>query len=268
MLKLLTTVAIGLSVGDLAWPDDLPGGEPAAAAIEPAPKVDSYDFATWLFDHGDYHDAVVQCTKAIEESPSDPWVYLLRAQCHEQLRDWDGALANYTTVAKLVPSRAEHILPRVLANRGCQRFQQGNLDAAIQDCERAMAVDERYAPAYLGRGLARQYQRRWDEAEADYSRYIDLYDGRPSSSVYYARGMCRIALRDWDGALADYTRVIDLKPTYDRGYLQRGIVLFELGEYKGALADLETALQLDPKSREAAEWRWRCEEALRGEDSL
>jgi tetratricopeptide (TPR) repeat protein len=93
----------------------------------------------------------------------------------------------------------------------CQALsQRGDRDAAIADCDRAIALKPDYGDAYFRRGTAYLNKDDNDHAIADYSRAIEL---KPDSwGALTLRGMAYAHKGDYDRAIADYTRVLQLNP--------------------------------------------------------
>src|SRR5580658_4862881 len=83
-----------------------------------------------------------------------------------------------------------HARAETKAEQYCQKalseFESGDWEAAIADCNRAIALKPDYEMAYCGRGVV------------------------------------KIAKRDYDGAIADFDRAIALKPDDATAHFNRG----------------------------------------------
>jgi tetratricopeptide (TPR) repeat protein len=90
--------------------------------------------------------------------------YRGRAYWKNQLKDLDGALADYNVAVNLDPKHAEGYDYRADVWRA-----KGDTDRALVDYEMAIMLDPTYAPAYFSRG--RIYETRGDieKARADYN---------------------------------------------------------------------------------------------------
>jgi tetratricopeptide (TPR) repeat protein len=62
-----------------------------------------------------------------------------------------------------------------------------DLQGSLQDCDKAISIDPRYAGAYYSRGLALDAMNRYREAIADYQRYIQLAGSNQKKMVSIAR---------------------------------------------------------------------------------
>ena len=73
--------------------------------------------------------------------------------------------------------------------RGFEKFQRGDLDAAINDFTTAVAFDPNYARAYPNRAFVWYRRGRLDEALKDFNKTIELkadadaYDGRGNAFI-------------------------------------------------------------------------------------
>src|ERR1700720_4501314 len=81
---------------------------------------------------------------------------------------------------------------------------------AIEQFNRAIEIDPKYAPAYHGRGVA-----------------------------YFRQG-------EWDRAIADFGEAIRLDPADARARYDRGVAYSRAGEYDRAIADFGDAIRLNP----------------------
>jgi tetratricopeptide (TPR) repeat protein len=100
-----------------------------------------------------------------------------------------------------------------LADRASALMQQGDYDAAIEDCTKAIEIDPQLDIAYLNRGTARLHK--GDEA----------------------------------GALADYNKGIEIRPNSPVLHLQRGSLLLKQGKRAEAQQDFDEAIKLLPSMK-------------------
>ena len=93
-------------------------------------------------------------------------------------------------------------------NRGNLSYDQGDLETALAEYDRAIQIKPDYAEAYFGRG-----------------------------NVYYDQG-------DLARALAEYDRAIQLDPDYADAYFARGIAYGDQDDPALAIADFDQEVQL------------------------
>src|SRR5262249_23695029 len=163
------------------------------------------------------------------------------------VRDPDGNV-NYTwesdekQSAKLTPVPApSDAFDGDLVNRGIQKAQNGNLDGAIADFDRAMQLNPKDDAPYYNRAQARSLKQDTAGSIAHYTRAIELGSTNPVASNN--RGNARAANNDRDGAISDYTRAIELKPDYARAYYNRAVARKGKGDANGSAADFKCARQ-------------------------
>jgi tetratricopeptide (TPR) repeat protein len=215
---------------------------------------------------------------------------LERARAHVARQEYDQALAAYTRAlgpdqkpALAAPERAA-----ICTERAQVHFRRGDLDHALDDCNSALAADDRNDAAHALRSAIHLLRGNEAEALADCSRALELrpdnalalvYRGslyflqgkaagaradfnraiqlRPEDA-YRARGELRAAAGDYPGAIADFTMLIERRPTDARAYVNRGHVYCRKGAVELALADLDRALELEPRHALALAIRSAC----------
>jgi tetratricopeptide (TPR) repeat protein len=121
---------------------------------------------------------------------------------------------------------------------------------AIDQFNKAIQIDPKYAPAYHGRGVAFLDHGETDRAIADFGEAIRL-DASDARSRYH-RAVAYARKKQLDQALADLTEAIRLNPTYAAAYLTRSWVYTEKGEADRAKADRQKAAELDPALEKSA----------------
>jgi len=132
---------------------------------------------------------------------------------------------------------------------GDQKFDKGDMDGAIADYTKAIALNPKHASAYFNRALAKRAKGDLDSALADATKAIEL---RPKDSdSYNCRGHVKMAQGDLDGAIADFTKAVELNPKHDFAYANRGIAKYDKNDLEGALTDLTKGIKLNPKNGEA-----------------
>ncbi len=132
-----------------------------------------------------------------------------------------------------------------LVNSGIEKAQNGDLDGALADFNRAIELNPKDDAPYYNRAQARWLKKDTPGAIADFTRAIEL--GSKNPAAYNNRGNARAETNDWDGAISDYTHAIELKPDYARAYYNRAVARKDKGDTGGAEADLQMAHKLDPE---------------------
>jgi tetratricopeptide (TPR) repeat protein len=113
--------------------------------------------------------------------PSDAEFHLTRGESRSAVKDYDGAIAEYTLAIQLKPDYAE-----AYNDRGFAYYLKGEAEPAIADFSRAIALRPNYPKAYNSRGV-----------------------------VYMSHGYGSAK------AVADFDRAIALKPDFRYAYINR-----------------------------------------------
>ncbi|HLH92525.1 MAG TPA: tetratricopeptide repeat protein [Xanthobacteraceae bacterium] len=136
-------------------------------------------------------------------------------------------------------------LAALYLNRSAEYNKKGDFDRAIADCNEAIRLDPKNAPAYNNRGNAYRAKGDRDHAIADYSEAIRL--NPKYAFAYYNRGNAYADKGDRDRAIADYSEAIRLDPKYAFAYNGRGNAYVDKGDRERAIGDYTEAIRLDPK---------------------
>ena len=141
-------------------------------------------------------------------------------------------------------SRADRVAALIVRADANSRTT-GGLNDALADLDRAIALDDRNAPAYKLRGrLTRQARGNLARAEADLTKAIAL-DGQ-DAEAFGQRGIVYTNQHRYDRAIADYDQAIRLKPDDAQAWSDRGATYYLTGDYEKAVSDSDEALRLDP----------------------
>ena len=127
--------------------------------------------------------------------------------------------------------------------------QEKDLDRQIRGCTSIIERGKREsksirAGAYTNRGTAYQEKGEVDRAIADYTKAIALDPN--DATAYNNRGFAYYRKGESDRAIADYTKAIALEPKRARAYFSRGLAYKTRGDKEKAIADLRKALEIDP----------------------
>jgi tetratricopeptide (TPR) repeat protein len=133
----------------------------------------------------------------------------------ERLGTFSSALRLWDDVAQKNAGVPALLVERGYLNRGMARFDLGQRDAAFADFERAIALNQRYPDAWIGR-----------------------------ASVYLNSAQPALALADLDRALS-------LDEHYASAWDKRCVALSELGRMQEARSACERAIFLDPRNADA-----------------
>lgn len=131
------------------------------------------------------------------DSPTDP--------AFADLRVCDTALSEEGL------TRGDRVATHV--NRGILRLRRGQIDLAIADFDRAMALDPDQPEAYLNKGAAMIKQRNPGAALGLFTMAIERNTSRPELA-HYGRAIANEALGNARQAYRDYRRASELDPDW------------------------------------------------------
>jgi tetratricopeptide (TPR) repeat protein len=125
----------------------------------------------------------------------------------------------------------------------------GRLTEAVASYDKAIAIDARYALAYLGRGNA---LRQLGQPAAALASYDLAIASQPNNSAALCnRGVVLAELGRLDEALSSFTLAIAIRPDYAEACWNRGIVLQRQNKPEAALQSYDQAVAIAPTSAKA-----------------
>lgn len=139
---------------------------------------------------------------------------------------------------------------------GRAALKAGNHNGAVTNFTKALDRNDRYADAYLGRGMSKWWLQDYLGAISDYDKAIRL---NPKCGGYYCnRGQAKLSLKMIPEALSDYTKAIELDPQNAQAYYNRGTLKFLcLSNSTDAVMDFTKAIDLHNDSHEEDIFYWR-----------
>ncbi len=134
--------------------------------------------------------------------------------------------------------------------------QSADLDIRIRGCTQVIGRGEEetrknLTAAYYNRGLAYWRKGAFVRAIEDYDKAIAL---NPNDALAYAnRGVAYRKKGEVDRAIADYDMAIALNPNDAAAYFNRGLAYYEKGDEDQAIADFRKVLEIEPSDQDAKE---------------
>ncbi|MFV0360285.1 tetratricopeptide repeat protein [Tropicimonas sp.] len=144
-------------------------------------------------------------------------------------------------------AKAHGGMPIVQITLGDSLRQADRFDEASKAYDAAIALFDKDEPGqwivYYARGITHEREKRWDQAEADFRKALDLNPGQPQVLNYLGYSFVEME-RNLDEALAMIEQAVREEP--DSGYIidSLGWAEFRLGRYDDAVINLERAAQL------------------------
>lgn len=187
--------------------------------------------------------------------PKDSIMFSNRGYVRSRVGDLSGALEDFDRAIAMDSKNIE-----AFSGRGYLRLYNGDGRAAISDFNQALAVDPKNAPALCGRGQARANMGAESEALADFNLAIQLDPTNAPSYIF--RGYHLDRHGDQPRAIADYDQTIKLDPDNALAYCYRGTAREAVKDNKGAVADFTKVIKFDPQYAWAFYRRGQAREQL------
>jgi tetratricopeptide (TPR) repeat protein len=179
--------------------------------------------------------------------PDDPTYYAAeigRSEAQSAMGDDDAAIA---TLTKLSQTHGDLMLVHLSLGdllRKEERFDEASkaYDLAL---ERIKKIDARHWVIFYSRGITHEREKRWDKADADFRRALDLSPDQPLVLNYLGYSLVERGEK-LDEALGMIQRAVAAQP--DSGYIIDSLAwaYFMLGQYDKALDPMEKASLLEP----------------------
>jgi tetratricopeptide (TPR) repeat protein len=156
----------------------------------------------------------------------------------QQISVWKN---NFTLWNYVIESQRREI-PFVYYHRGLAFMAMGRMDRALDDINKAIALDPSDYYAYINRGLANSETGQVDKAIEDFDKAVSL--NPRSYEAYNNKGMVYGKIGLFGNAIEQFNKSIDIKPN-SLAYGNRGLAYSLIGDYDRALQDLNNAIELD-----------------------
>lgn len=130
----------------------------------------------------------------------------------------------------------------ILVNRGAANAILGNLNAALPDLNKGLAINPENLNGYANRAILYAQINRYDLSLKDRDSYIALNPYNPD--IYYERGICKINLGKPADAIPDFDKAISLNNTKPVYYIGRAQANKMTGNTRGLSQDISMAKQL------------------------
>ncbi|MFX1329815.1 MAG: tetratricopeptide repeat protein [Promethearchaeota archaeon] len=164
-----------------------------------------------------------------------------------------------------------------LINKAKLEIENKNYDSAIENCRRALEVDEIFVEAYYYIGISYTYKKKYDvaidnfqtavnynkkhvkswnamglayEAKGDYekalknlNRAIEIDPG--FYKVWYNLGNVYKLRKEFDKAIESYKKAIEINKEHAKAWFFMGIAYFDKKDYNEAIDNIERAITID-----------------------
>ena len=147
--------------------------------------------------------------------------------------------------------RIDPTLTPAYSNRANGYIDTGSFKQALADLDKAIEMNSdgfRKHIYLFNRGLLKgKSLQNPEEALIDFSESIRH---QPAfAPAYNGRGFAKEELNDYQGAISDYNKAIELNPRIEVAYINRAFLKLKLQDNDGAIMDFESFITLNPNNR-------------------
>lgn len=143
-----------------------------------------------------------------------------------------------TPVPTPTPSASDHV------NQGMILIEEGKLDAAAAEFQKAIELDPEYADAHRNMGYVYWEQGKFEEAITAYEKAIEV--APDFGEAYGDMAGALVYLDRIPEAVAAGEKAIELAPDYANAHNNLGLAYSRQGELEKAIAEYKEAIRLDP----------------------
>jgi Tfp pilus assembly protein PilF len=146
-----------------------------------------------------------------------------------------------------VPNNRERQSAEIHQALGLEALRNGRAQDALREFDEALAIDDRFADAWLGKGIVLERAFNRDaEAEKAYRRAIELNPSFPEAFTNLGQLLARLgrtedALKAFDSALAEMSY---REPWVAR--INKGLTLYRAGRRDEGIAEMRACLRAQP----------------------
>ncbi|HEY9784837.1 MAG TPA: tetratricopeptide repeat protein [Candidatus Obscuribacterales bacterium] len=196
-----------------------------------------------------------QARKAFEDGSNDDALHLSARVCRLQPNNVDalvilgGALTRKKRYEEAIDclTRAIELDPKnayayVMRGRAHYHGADSNLDAALKDLKKAVALDPHVRDGQFYLGVAYSTQSMTGKALDCLNKAIKL--DPDNANIYFFRSGVYSALKQHKKSIDDMSSYIRLKPRDSVGFLGRAAAYEQVGQYQKAIEDYTSALKI------------------------
>ncbi len=207
--------------------------------------IDAILLSASLLENMQLYDLATEAYGAIpKDDPAFSAAEIGRAESLRRSGDAEGGIATLRTLAEERPEiQAVHV---ALGDALRQEERYGEASSAYDTAIDLIEVpDDRHWIIFFARGITHEREDRWDNAEADFRRALELRPNQPQVMNYLGYSFVEMGI-NLDEALDLIERAVAEDP--GSGYIvdSLGWVLYRLGRFEEAVGHMERAAELLP----------------------
>lgn len=188
-------------------------------------------------------DALEYFNKDISDNPKSGYPYMWVSYIYLAHEEYGKALDAANMAVKLLPKKDIEYLTFAYGYRSKTYLCLGDTIKALADCTSAIKIDSKNTDLYNDRAQIYYELKRYDLADADYRKMIELKPGDVMG--YMGLGRNANAQEQWEDAIKQFDYVIKLSSEYSSGYSFRAESYIGFKKWNEATDDIVKALSID-----------------------
>ncbi|MDB5258043.1 MAG: repeat-containing protein [Chitinophagaceae bacterium] len=216
---------------------------PAIAQKANVPGLNSMKKSNQYIEKKEYDKALLHINHALKKDSLNPFYYYTRSVIFFYLNDLDKAIADGQKAIAIDPKESGFYSGLAVLYQ--KRAHPSDSSLIVYYYNEALKLDHNDYTGYYNRGLFLLKQNKSKEALDDFYKARKL---NPSTSeIHYQIGMTKaFNLHYYSDAVADFDKAIELNPNEAECYRARGLCFYELGDIARSTKDSEKAFALSP----------------------
>lgn len=214
-----------------------------AAIAVPSMAQDYAQFSKQCYGGGGPDQTIVACTAVISAGLAEKndlaAAFKSRGSAYDAKTQYDKAIEDYDRAIAINPNDAD-----IFNDRGTSQRALGHYDLAIADFDRATAINPSNASALSNRCFAKAVAGQAEQSLVDCDQSLRLRPKDPDALA--SRGFAYVKLGRYVEALADYNAEIEISPGNAYSLYGRGIAKRMTDDVPGGDADIAAAAAINP----------------------
>jgi tetratricopeptide (TPR) repeat protein len=176
----------------------------------------------------------------VKSSKAEAIKYTSKGVELKNLGNYTGAIEQYDKALAIDP---KHV--NALNNKGNVLFKLERYREAIEQYDKVLAIDPKHVNALNGKGNALNGLARYTEAIEYFDKALAI--DPKYVKVLFNKGLALDKLERYTEAIEYYDKVLDINPKHVNALNDKGSSLLKLDNYTGAIEQYDKALAIDPK---------------------
>ncbi|WP_269624303.1 tetratricopeptide repeat protein [Prochlorococcus marinus] len=195
-------------------------------------------------DNDLFPKAIESFSRAINRKPPKKILvvaYFNRALAKSNLKDYSGAISDFSKVIEINPKDEEAYFRRGIIQHQLANYQSAINDFSMQIKRNKNSNSEYSYLSYYGRANSKRMIGDYSGALSDDEQFQKL--ATEFMGFNYKQGLKNIDNKDYKDAIISFNKVIDIRANHWNAYRERGRAKYQSGDYQGALEDTSKAIE-------------------------